>query len=250
MFQHPGMQQRPDGAGHSAEKPVNAAAQGLHQSLSPLDPFVDTASEHRFNHSGLSLFGDEGNTLYSFGAGGHAKQSVMNQMQPPHQFEPAASGGYNPHSGSFRQPPSHGHSIAPPTPMMGDRLQLGGYSVPPTPLMHLGSPPFHNTMQRHDNSIHQSMQNNFQQLLTEMQKINTRLNHIESTNQTILENQAKFAEHVQKNEEMLKELQDGLGEVATASTAKSIAGKKNVSNLHPALKVSRHLPSLYVPGAK
>jgi hypothetical protein len=42
------------------------------------------------------------------------------------------------------------------------------------------------------------------------------------------------AVRVQKNEAMLKELQDGLGEVATVSTAKSIAGKKNVSNLHPA----------------
>jgi len=207
MFQHPGMQQPPNGAGRSAEKPVNAAAQGSHQSLSPLDPFVNTASEHRFDQSALSLFGDEGNTLYGFGAGGHAKQSVMNQMQPPHQFEPAASAGYNPHSGSFSEPLLRGHSIAPPTPMMGDCLQLGGYSVPPMPLMHLGSPPFHNTMQRHDNSIHQLMQNNFQQLLTEMQKINTHLNHVESTHQTILGNQAKFAERMQKNEEMLKELQ-------------------------------------------
>lgn len=64
------------------------------------------------------------------------------------------------------------------------------------PLMHLGSPPFHNTMQQHDNGIHQLMQNNFQQLLMEMQKINARLDHVESTNQTILGNQEKFAERV------------------------------------------------------
>jgi hypothetical protein len=67
--------------------------------------------------------------------------------------------------------------------------------------MHLGSPPFHNAMQRHNNGIHQLMQNNFQQLLAEMQKINTRLNHVESTNQTVLGNQEKFAERRARAEE-------------------------------------------------
>jgi hypothetical protein len=56
-------------------------------------------------------------------------------------------------------------------------------------------------MQRHNNGIHQLMQNNFQQLLAEMQKINTRLNHVESTNQTVLGNQEKFAERRARAEE-------------------------------------------------
>ncbi|OJA07865.1 hypothetical protein AZE42_08259, partial [Rhizopogon vesiculosus] len=69
MFQ--GIQRRPDGAGPPVETPVNAA-QGvsnanLNQSRSPLptsDPFMDTAPVgHRFDHSALGLYGDEGHAI-------------------------------------------------------------------------------------------------------------------------------------------------------------------------------------------
>jgi hypothetical protein len=252
MFQHPGMQRRPDGAGTSTEKPVNTAqpAQGVNNintnlggSLSPLiqnDLFMDMAPEHRFDRSALGLCGgDEGHSgMYNFG--GH-QQTGMNQMRPAHQFQPSHSAGYNPHSGPFSEPASRGHSIPPATPMMmGEHLR--GYSVPLTPSMHHSSTPFHNTIQQSDSSIHPSIQNNFQQLLTEMQKINSRLNDIESANHNILANQQQLTERVQQNEMVLKELQDGLGAMTKANSSKSTTGKKNISNLHPGLKVSHNLP--------
>ncbi|KAG1791950.1 hypothetical protein EV424DRAFT_1336899 [Suillus variegatus] len=80
------------------------------------------------------------------------------------------------------------------------------------------------------------IQSSFQQLLTEMQKINTRLTGVESSNQTILGNQQALNEHAQQGQNMLKELQESLDAMTTSGVAKSTAGKKNISNQHPALK--------------
>ncbi|KAG1736837.1 uncharacterized protein EDB91DRAFT_1055434 [Suillus paluster] len=77
------------------------------------------------------------------------------------------------------------------------------------------------------------IQSGFQQLLTEMQKFNTRLTGIESSNQIILGNQQALNEHAQQGQNMLKELLDAM---TASGVAKSTAGKKNISNQHPALK--------------
>ncbi|KAG2745614.1 hypothetical protein P692DRAFT_20741239 [Suillus brevipes Sb2] len=80
------------------------------------------------------------------------------------------------------------------------------------------------------------IQSSFQQLLTEMNKINTRLTGVESSSQIILKNQNALNEHVQEGQNMLKELQESLDAMAASGVAKSTAGKKNISNQHPALK--------------
>jgi len=51
--------------------------------------------------------------------------------------------------------------------------------------------PFHNmtTMQQNNMLMHPLIQNGFQQLLTEVQKINIHLNDVESANKNILTNQ-------------------------------------------------------------
>ncbi|OAX31837.1 hypothetical protein K503DRAFT_805733 [Rhizopogon vinicolor AM-OR11-026] len=131
-----GMQRRPDGAGPPVGIPVNAA-QGvnnanMNQSHSPLptnNPFMDTTPVgDRFDHSALGLYGDEGHVMYNFG---RLQQSgTTNQMHPAHQFE----------SSPFSEPGSRGHFITPATPMTNEHLR--GYSVPVTPPMHHGSPPF------------------------------------------------------------------------------------------------------------
>ncbi|KAG1887340.1 hypothetical protein F4604DRAFT_1917158 [Suillus subluteus] len=69
-----------------------------------------------------------------------------------------------------------------------------------------------------------------------MQKINARLTGIESSNQIILRNQQALNEHAQQGQNMLKELQESLDAMTTSGVAKSTAGKKNISNQHPALK--------------
>ena len=134
MFQ--GIQRRPDGAGPPVETPVNAA-QGvnnanLNQSRSPLptnDPFMDTAPiGHRFDHSALGLYGDEGHVMYNFG--GLQQSGTTNQMRPAHQFESSPSAGFNSHSAPFSEPGSRGHSIPPATPTISEHLR--GYSVPHT----------------------------------------------------------------------------------------------------------------------
>ncbi|OJA14172.1 hypothetical protein AZE42_13563 [Rhizopogon vesiculosus] len=86
MFQ--GIQRRPDGAGPPVETPVNAA-QGLSNAnlnqlrsrLPTNNPFMDTASAgHRFDHSTLGLYGDEGHAMYNFG--GLQQSGSTNQMRP------------------------------------------------------------------------------------------------------------------------------------------------------------------------
>ncbi|OAX35323.1 hypothetical protein K503DRAFT_785167 [Rhizopogon vinicolor AM-OR11-026] len=203
MFQ--GIQRRLDGAGPPVETPVNAA-QGvsnadLNQSRSPPptnDPFMDTAPVgHRFDHSALGLYGDEGHAMYNFG--GLQQSGTTNQMCPAHQFETSSSAGYDPHSTPFSEPGSRGHSIPPATPMI----------VPLTPSIHHGSPPFHHT----------------------------RLNDVESTQQSLVTNQYQLTKRAECNETMITELQERLGTMATVNTTKSVAGKKNISNMHPGLKL-------------
>ncbi|OJA17938.1 hypothetical protein AZE42_03475 [Rhizopogon vesiculosus] len=69
-----------------------------------------------------------------------------------------------------------------------------------------------------------------------MQKMNTRLNDVESTQQSIVKNQQQLTERVECNETMVTELHERLSTMATANMAKSVTGKKNISNLHPGLK--------------
>ena len=91
--------------------------------------------------------------------------------------------------------------------------------------------------------MHPLIQNGFQQLLTEVQKINIHLNNVESANKNILTNQQRLTGHAQQSEIKLKEVQDSLGAMTTGNTSKDVGGKnpKNISNQHPGLKVSDSL---------
>ncbi|OAX32890.1 hypothetical protein K503DRAFT_804837 [Rhizopogon vinicolor AM-OR11-026] len=66
--------------------------------------------------------------------------------------------------------------------------------------------------------------------------MNTRLNDVESTQQSLVTNQQQLTKRAECNEMMITELQERLSTMATANTGKSVAGKKNISNLHPGLK--------------
>ncbi|KAG1735329.1 uncharacterized protein EDB91DRAFT_1083781 [Suillus paluster] len=245
MFQHTlSMQRRPDGAaGAPAEKPVGTA-QGVQNinphpvpssPLVPNDPFIDTVPDNRhsgFNPSGLGLYGEGlggghsgGHGMYDFG-GSQQNGPGLNQMRS-HQFDQPPSGGYNPHMTPYSDPGSRGHSVPPTTPMMGDHPSLRGYSVPPTPSMQ------HTPIAQRNDSMNNMIQSGFQQLLTEMQKFNTRLTGVESSNQIFLGNQQALNEHAQQGQNMLKELLDAM---TASGVAKSTAGKKNISNQHPVLK--------------
>ncbi|OJA11410.1 hypothetical protein AZE42_13344 [Rhizopogon vesiculosus] len=149
---------------------------------------MDTAPVgHRFDHSALGLYDDEGHAMYNFA--GLQQSGSTNQMRPVHQFESSPSAGYNPHSASFSEPGSRGHSIPPATPM----------------------------------------------IVAQMQKMNARLNDVESTQQSLVTNQQQLTKRVECNETMITELQERLGTMATVNTTKSVAGKKNISNMHPGL---------------
>ncbi|KAG1895326.1 uncharacterized protein F5891DRAFT_960401 [Suillus fuscotomentosus] len=79
--------------------------------------------------------------------------------------------------------------------------------------------------------------NNFQQqLLTEIQKMNTRLAAVESASQIILTNQQTANERAEKHENVLKELLTSVDAMMALGASKSTAGKKNISNKHPDLK--------------
>ncbi|KIK39334.1 hypothetical protein CY34DRAFT_108266 [Suillus luteus UH-Slu-Lm8-n1] len=243
MFQHTlGMQRRPDGAaaGAPAEKPVGTA-QGVQNTnphpvpSSPLvpinDPFMDTVPDNcygGFNLLGLGLYGEglsggqgRGHEMYDFGGSQHNAPG-LNQMHS-HQFDQPPSGGYNPHMMPYSDPRSRGHSVPPATPMMGDHHSLRGYSVPLTPSMP------HTPIMQPNDSMNHIIQRSFQQLLTEIQQINARLTGVESSNQIILGNQ-------QALNECMQELQESLDATMASGVAKSTAGKKNISNQHPALK--------------
>jgi hypothetical protein len=97
--------------------------------------------------------------------------------------------------------------------------------------------------EKNDASIHPLIQDNFQQIVAQMQKMNACLNDVESTQQSLVTNQQQLTKRVECNETMITELQERLGTMATVNTTKSVAGKKNISNMHPGLKVSSCLPS-------
>ncbi|KAG1856163.1 hypothetical protein F4604DRAFT_1932027 [Suillus subluteus] len=213
MFQqHLGMQYRSDGAGVSAEKPINTlqGAQNMNSHPGPL------------SLSTLGLYGEEGGVFDFGGQQPQPSDPGLNQMRA-HQFDQPHSTGYNPHPTPYSDPGSYGHSIPPATPMMDEHPGLRGYSVPPTPQ-------FHSTMHRNDSSM---AQNNFQQKpLTEMQKIYTCLTVIESASQIILA--------TQQHNNMLKELIESIDAMMVSGTSKGTTGKKNISNKHPALKPIIH----------
>ncbi|OJA11814.1 hypothetical protein AZE42_13516 [Rhizopogon vesiculosus] len=69
-----------------------------------------------------------------------------------------------------------------------------------------------------------------------MQKMNARLNDVESTQQSLVTNQQQLTKRVECNETMITELQERLGTMATVNTTKSVAGEGSIPNMHPGLK--------------
>jgi len=60
--------------------------------------------------------------------------------------------------------------------------------------------------------------------------MNTRLNDVESTQQSLVTNQRQLTECVECNETMITEAHERLGTMATANTVKSVARKKNIKS--------------------
>jgi ElaB/YqjD/DUF883 family membrane-anchored ribosome-binding protein len=73
--------------------------------------------------------------------------------------------------------------------------------------------------------------------------MNAHLTAVESASQITLANQQTSTKHAQQHDNMLKELLESIDAMMVSNTSKSTTGKKNITNKHPALKVSESSPS-------
>ena len=109
--------------------------------------------------------------------------------------------------------------------------QLSGHSVLPTP----GYPSYH-----HDVFTAVPAPDPLQLVLEQLQKMDTRISAIESSNKSILKAQEEISDWMQKNEETSQQVQTAL--VSLSEKPVKSGKSKNISNQHPKLKVTCTYP--------